>query len=161
MQESFFRPSSFPPLTQSVGGLLGDHLHVPSKAVGIAVMKQQSLLCLSRQATVVPPSSYTFPVYVNSSLNSITLITIAMLGTGQELTQLTPDDRHFVVMDGATQCTSSSCRLAELALVPVGVFKGALRASLVGGSVGVSGRFWGGKRPPVGGTRSYTLGHSL
>lgn len=40
------------------------------------------------------PSSYTFPVYVNSSLNYMTLI-IAVLGIGRELTQLTPDDRHF------------------------------------------------------------------
>lgn len=40
------------------------------------------------------PSSYTFPEYVNSSLNYITLI-VTILGVGRELTQLTRDDRHF------------------------------------------------------------------
>ena len=106
------------------------------------------------------PSSYTFPEYVNSSLNYITLI-IAILGVGRELTQWTPDDRHFgdgwshtVTPEGpAVWLYRPWCLWAY--------FKE--RGGLVWWVVQ-----WGfrevlgwGSAPPVGSTRSYILGHSL
>lgn len=104
------------------------------------------------------PSSYTFPEYVNSSLNYITLI-ITILGVGRELTLLTRDDRHLG--DGWSHAvTQEGPALWLNRLVPVGIFQGASRASLVGGSVGLREVLGWGSAAPLGNTRSYTLGHS-